>query len=147
MELVDYKIYRLVCNDLNIKDCYIGSTKNWFNRKAQHKNSISDLSIQNKKCQFIRETGGWCNWSMVLIEELKCENKRIAEKRERELIEQYGATLNSKLAFSEDYIKEWKERNPNYHKNWREKNPNYHKEWLEKNPDYVKNWMKKNKLY
>ena len=30
-------IYKIVCNDLNITDCYVGHTTNFTKRKQQHK--------------------------------------------------------------------------------------------------------------
>jgi hypothetical protein len=45
-ENIDYSktiIYKIVCKDVNIKDCYVGSTTNFTNRKGQHKNiAIND---------------------------------------------------------------------------------------------------------
>ena len=35
-ENIDYSktiIYKIVCKDINIKDCYVGSTTNFTNRK------------------------------------------------------------------------------------------------------------------
>jgi len=103
MKLPDYsncKIYRIVCKDLLIKDCYIGNTCNWTNRKCEHKRSINNESrpeyLQNKAV-FIRENGGWENWDMVLIEDFPCKTKLEAHKRERYWIETLGATLNTVL--------------------------------------------------
>ena len=44
--------------------------------------------------EFIRKNGGWDNWDMILIETIKCENNLEARKKEREHLEQLGATLN-----------------------------------------------------
>ncbi len=38
---IDYSktiIYKIVCNDLTITDCYVGSTTDFKTRKAAHKN-------------------------------------------------------------------------------------------------------------
>ena len=43
---------------------------------------------------FIREYGGWENWSMIPIEEMKCASVFDAMRRERELIEINCCTLN-----------------------------------------------------
>ena len=31
-------MYKIVCNDLSILDCYVGSTTDFTRRKAEHKN-------------------------------------------------------------------------------------------------------------
>ena len=78
---IDYSkalIYKIVCNDLNIKDCYVGSTTDFTKRKGHHKRGCNNV---NTKCynynvyQFIRANGGWDNWTMVLVENYPCENK------------------------------------------------------------------------
>ena len=33
----NYVMYKIVCNDLNINDCYVGHTTNFNNRKSDHK--------------------------------------------------------------------------------------------------------------
>ena len=46
---------------------------------------------------FIRAHGGWNNWSMIPIEEVAYETVYEALRRERELIETLGATLNFQI--------------------------------------------------
>ena len=63
-------IYKLCCKDVNIKEIYVGSSTNYKQRKQSHK---SDCTNENSKrynsCayQFIRDNGGWDNWSMIEI--------------------------------------------------------------------------------
>lgn len=96
---IDYSksiIYKLCCNDTIITECYVGHTTNFTNRKRQHKTSCNNKNIKDYNFyvyQFIREKGGWDNWSMIQIEEFCCENRLQAETRERYWIE----TLQSKL--------------------------------------------------
>jgi len=33
-------IYKIVCNDLNVNECYIGHTTNFIKRKGQHKSLL-----------------------------------------------------------------------------------------------------------
>jgi len=40
-------IYRLVCNDTNITECYVGSTTNMTKRKQQHKGDCNDEKRQS----------------------------------------------------------------------------------------------------
>ena len=89
--------YKIVCKDLNIRDCYVGHTTNLTKRKHHHKNLCQNPNNRLYNCfkyQFIRENGGWQNWEMVLIMTENCENIFDAVKKEREYIEQLNATLN-----------------------------------------------------
>jgi hypothetical protein len=92
------QIYKLVCKDLAVTDCYVGSTCSWIRRKSQHKNDIinkNDKAHNYKKAVIIRNNGGWENWEMVLIENYPCKNDLEARSKEREWLEKLGATMNS----------------------------------------------------
>ena len=105
-------IYKICCKDPTITDIYIGSTCNFRSRKAEHK---YDCNNQNRNhynynvYQFIREHGGWNNFSMVMIHEASVENKLQKEKLERQFIEQMKPTLNSSIPTRT--MKEWAESN------------------------------------
>jgi GIY-YIG catalytic domain len=100
---IDYSktvFYKIVCKDITIPDCYVGSTTNFTKRKHRHKsNSIN----QNAKeynyylYRFIRDNGGWDNFSMVEIESKECSNSNEAHSYERKLMEQLKATLNKQI--------------------------------------------------
>ena len=93
-------IYKLCCNDLNIKELYIGSTCNFTRRKNQHKNYCNSEKSKNYNCKvykFIRDNGGWNNWTMILVEEFSCENKMQKLKRERYWLEELKASLNGTI--------------------------------------------------
>ena len=98
---VDYSktiIYKLVCNDLNITECYVGSTTNFTQRKNKHKSSCNnprDEKHNRKNYCFIRENGGWNNWNMVEIEKYSCNDKNEATKRERYYFELLNSSLNT----------------------------------------------------
>lgn len=102
-KVIDYSkivIYQIVCQDLNIKDCYVGSTTNFTKRKNLHKSACNNFNSKNSNAyvyQFIRNNGNWDNWNMVLVEEYPCENKLQALKRERYWIEKLNATLNQNI--------------------------------------------------
>jgi hypothetical protein len=110
---IDYsktQMYKLCCKDLEVKPIYVGHTTNWVRRQQSHKHGsiYTDLKVYN--C--IRDNGGWENWEMVFIQDYPCKNKREAEKRERELIEELKAELNCNRPFvsvdeNKDVIKEW----------------------------------------
>ena len=93
-------IYKIVCNDLNIKDVYVGHTTNFVKRKSQHKencNSPSNEHYNTKIYKIIRENEGWCNWSMVEIEKYPCGDSNEAKKRERYWLENLSANLNQSI--------------------------------------------------
>jgi hypothetical protein len=101
---IDYSktiIYRIVCKDPTITDCYVGSTTDFKSRKNTHKWSCNNIEIQEKYnmkiYQFIRDKGGWNNWDMIEIEKYNAIDKLDADKRERYWLEFYKATLNTNI--------------------------------------------------
>ena len=109
-KIIFYKIY---CKDKNIKEAYIGSTKNFKQRKWLHKTACNEGNKSiNNKCKvykFIRENGGWDNWVMVKLESKVC--KDIIERRaiERKYIEELQKPLNKRIPgrSKEEYNKEY----------------------------------------
>jgi hypothetical protein len=96
------QIYRFVCNDLTIKDNYIGSTTNWIKRKQHHKERCNNLNNNKSHLyiyQIMRNNGGFSNWNMVLIEDYPCENRRQAEQREQYWKEFYQDNMGQNRAF------------------------------------------------
>ena len=132
-------IYKLCCKDINIKEIYIGSTTNFKRRKHSHKNACNNEKVKSYNFnvyRFIRENGNWENWSMVLVEEVSCENKLELHKIEREYVEKLGATLNKQVPNRN--VKEYREDNKEKMKEWREDNK-------EKNKEKMKEYNEKNK--
>jgi hypothetical protein len=96
---VDYSktiIYKIVCNDLNVKDIYVGSTTDFTKRKNKHK-SCCDTNSSYKIYEIIRDNGGWKNWTMLEIEKFSCKDGNESRTRERYWLEQLQATLNTIL--------------------------------------------------
>jgi DNA repair exonuclease SbcCD nuclease subunit len=150
MDFSQTVIYKLVCNDLNIKECYVGHTTGWKHRKAQHKGSVDNANHSDyncKKANFIRENGGWSNWSMVEIEKYPCNDKREAGARERYWYETLGAELNTYVPnrSQKEYIEGHKEQIKQYFKKNKEKIADYNKEYGKKY--YEKNKDKKKETY
>lgn len=90
-------IYKLVCKDVTVTDCYVGSTTSFTKRKYSHKSRCTN--VKNSKhhlnvYQFIRNNGGWINWDMVQIERFPFNDSNEALKREGYWIETLKATLN-----------------------------------------------------
>ena len=91
-------IYKICCKDLSIQDIYIGSTTNFRRRKCKHKKDCyyeKAKSYNYKVYKFIRDNGGWENWEMVFIKEIKCNSKLELHAEERKIIEEFGSSLNS----------------------------------------------------
>ena len=120
-------IYKLVCKDLNITDCYVGSTTNFKHRKICHKSSCTNLNDKKynfKIYEFIRDNGGWNNWDLIMVEEFPCDNKLQLHKREREVIETLKATLNCDIPSrtQKEYKKQYYKDNNEKCKQYREAN-------------------------
>lgn len=94
-------IYKLCCLDVTITDIYVGSCKSMTHRKYGHKQACTKPDDKNHNLrvyQFIRENGGWNNWSMVELKEWQCESKAEMGKVENEHMISHHATLNSRVA-------------------------------------------------
>jgi len=102
MDYSKTNIYKIVCNNLSIKESYVGHTTDMTKRKCSHKshcNNEKDKKHNLKIYQIIRENGGWENWNMVLVEKFPCEDKYQACKREREVLEELGAKMNTRRPY------------------------------------------------
>lgn len=130
--MIDYSktvIYKICCKDTSINDIYIGSTYNFARRKAQHKFSCNKETCKEynyKVYQFIRDNGGWDNFSMIMIHEASVENKLQKEKLEREYIEEMKPTLNNNIPTRT--LKEYREAN-------KEKKKEHQKHYYEANKE------------
>ena len=90
-------IYKIVCNDLNVKELYVGSTTDFPKRKSQHKkscNNENDKGFNFKLNEMIRQHGGWDNWTMLEIEKYSCVDSNEARTRQRYWLEKLNAELN-----------------------------------------------------
>ena len=93
-------IYRIVCNDITITECYVGHTTDFKSRKYDHKSDCNNEKGKHYNYNIynvIRDNGGWENWTMVQIEEFNCKNKNEASIRERYWVEYYFSTLNKQV--------------------------------------------------
>ena len=88
--------YKIVCNDLTIKDLYV---------------NVKDYNYNVYK--FIREHGDWQNWSMILIEQRACGSKLEAAAIEREHYGKLRATLNKCVPnqTKQECVKKYDEQN------------------------------------
>ena len=172
---IDYSktiIYKIVCNDLNITDVYVGSTTDFTRRKNEHRRNCTNDKLKKynlKAYQMIRVNGGWDNFTMIEIEKYPCIDSNEARARERHYFELLNAKLNtiypirSKKEYNEankelmkEHIKEYrkvnKEHIKDYQKKYREANKeqkkDYHKKYTEANKEKLKEYQKEyNKDY
>jgi len=147
---VDYSkglIYKLCCKDTTIEEIYIGSTTNFKIRKNKHKYDCCNINSKNynfKVYKFIRETGGFENWDMILIQYFSCNTKKELESKERELIELYNPILNCEIPgrLQTEYRKvnkdKIKEKHKEYYKNNKDKISQRDKEYRKVNKDKIK---------
>ena len=105
-------IYKLAHNDPEIKEIYIGSTDNLRLRKSSHKhccNTETNKSYNFRVYQFIRSNGGFSNFNIFQIEEIKYNTKYELHARERYHIELLNPSLNK--ATPNRTHQEWEEKN------------------------------------
>ena len=156
-QFIDYSktiIYKIVCNDLNITDVYVGHTTNFIKRKAQHKsdcNNINRKAYNFKIYNTIRNNGDFENWSMIEIEKYPCNDINEACSRERYWYELLNAKLNTnyparnKTEYNKDYYQDNKEYKKEYRDNNKDKMQEYNKVYYENNKNKIKEYQEKNK--
>ena len=145
---IDYSktiIYKICCNDVNIKEVYVGHTTDLTRRRQQHKENCNNekrKEYNQYKYQFIRENGGWENWSLVPVEEFSCENVNQATIRERYWFERLEASLNIKVPSRNkiEYQKEYRRENYDEYKDKEKKYYQNNKQIIsEKQKNYYEN--------
>jgi len=108
-------VYKIYCKDPNIKDCYIGSTKDFRNRKKQHKRKCNNPNYKDynyKVYKFIRNNGGFENWAFEILETFNTIDKQYLHKIERKYVESNNSTLNFQIPTRT--IQEWQQANKDY---------------------------------
>jgi hypothetical protein len=147
---MDYKntiMYKFVCNDLNVTDCYVGHTVNMTKRKCWHKfacNNEKSKGHNRKIYKIIRENGGWENWSMLLVEEFPCKDNHEACKREREIFEELDAKMNTRKPYrtDEELKEELKQNHKQYYQIHKEELKQYDKQYREDHKEEIKEYNK-----
>ena len=138
-------VYKICCNDINIKDLYVGSTATKLNvRRREHKSACNNKNSKSYNLnvyKFIRDNGGWDNWTVILVESYpNCKSRKELHKFERYHMEILESTLNSiipsrtKKESREDNKEHYKE----YRKNNSEKIKEYSKEYYRNNIEKIK---------
>lgn len=93
----NFCIYKIYQPD-NIELIYIGSTVNFNRRKSQHIKNTTNKVSKKYNCplyKYIRGCGGFDKFKMEIVEKYPCKTKIEGLQREQELIDLYGAKLNS----------------------------------------------------
>ena len=149
-KIVIYKIQNKEIDDL----IYIGSTTHFRNRKGQHKMNCynkNDKHYNLKLYSTIRDNGGWDAFSMVIIKEFPCDNRRQAESEEDRVMREFQADLNMRRAYitKEERLEYFKEYNKDYYQQNRERileqTKEYNKDNIEKKKEYNREYGQKNK--
>lgn len=79
------------------RDFYIGSTKNYKHRISDHKSYCNNPNCSKynlKVYKFIRENGGWSNWSKMVIATIEVQDKLEQRKIEQVYIDHLEPGLN-----------------------------------------------------
>jgi hypothetical protein len=130
-------IYKIVCNDLEVKDLYVGYTTEFTKRKSSHKkccNKETDRDYNLKVYKIIRANGGWENWSMIEIEKFSCKDGNEARARERYFYEELEAKMNIQVPNRSrtEFYKQYREEHADELKEYREKHAEENKEYQKK---------------
>ena len=138
-------VYVIKCKDENIKDCYIGSTINLCRRIKQHK---SDCNNPNSKAhiykvyEFIRNNGGFDNWTIETIKEVEVNDKIELKRYEAEQYDLLKPSLNCNNPLIQIDMKQYQKE---YYK---EKYQDYHKKrYNEKKDEYKQRNNNRYKLF
>ena len=101
--MIDYNktiIYKLCCKNTAITEIYIGYTTNLKGRIGVHRRvCIYNIhkSHNQKPYRFIRENGGWDNWTFEILEEFSCNSKIEARNTEKVWFNKLKPTLNTNI--------------------------------------------------
>jgi len=92
----EYIFYEIKCNDPLVTETYIGSTKNFNNRKKTHKHrcNIDGRGHHAKVYCYIRANGGWDNFTMTEIDRGFYADVYDAEEYEFFLMKERQSYLN-----------------------------------------------------
>ena len=142
-EINDYVVYKIVCLS-NPDLVYVGSTANFYSRRTCHKRSCNNPNSKeynHKKYVAIRENGGWDNFNMVIVDELKQITLIKSRMVEEEWRVKLNANLNSQKCFGAETKEEYQAK---YRDEHQEKNIEYRKQYRAKNREML---IKRDKDY
>ena len=113
-------IYKISCQDSEIKECYVGSTEDFSQRCRTHKsrcNNTNDAKHNYKLYKYVRANGGFDNFIIEQIIDCEIENRYDAELYYFKLL---NPTLNTKFPkrSSKDYYIDNREQIREQHKQY-----------------------------
>tara|TARA_R110000823_G_scaffold114917_4_gene237427 strand:- start:95 stop:616 length:522 start_codon:yes stop_codon:yes gene_type:complete len=113
-------VYKLFCKDSNIEKIYIGSSKNFKHRLKSHKSKCKSSNYNVYK--YIREHGGWSNWTYLFIEEYEdiFDNQLLKERESYHIDLTWDMNLNVERPYGVGDGE--KEREKIYKRKYHEKN-------------------------
>ena len=125
-EINDYIFYKIVCLDIIVELCYVGSTANWKARNHHHKYTCNNENYKNYNLNIyktIRANGGWENFKMVQIGTREQLTKREAEQIEEEHRQELKANMNMRRCYlTEEQKHENRKKLLEYQKEYRVEN-------------------------
>lgn len=162
--MVKTTIYKIVCKNEEITDCYVGRTKDCTKRFQQHKTvcyNENKVSFNYRLYKTIRENGGFENWNIVEVETIEHEDadKTTPAEKEGFWFNELNATLNNNVPgrCKKESCKMWAEKNTEYRKIYAEKyraenkekiaekTAVYYQENKEKSKAHTKKWVEDNR--
>ena len=150
--MIDAVVYKLFSK--NATEYYIGSTKKFHNRQIEHKTrckSEKSREYNKKLYKYIRDNGGFDEWTFEILEKGEYENKKLLYDRERFFIEQNKPSLNCEIPnrTPKEHYQDNKEiiskKKKKYYQNNTEKICERNREYREKNKEKLKE-KKKEKI-
>lgn len=91
-------IYKIICNDPEVTDVYVGHTTDFRLRRNKHKSICNNNKSKHHNLliyKIIRNNGGWENWSMVVVEQFPCYDIYEAIAREGYWYKELNGTMNA----------------------------------------------------
>ena len=96
---MEYTIYSITCQNVDVSGVYVGSTSDFDRRQRQHESNLNDETNNIKLYKVIRENGGISNWEFKILESFTCETQYQAFIKERYYIDKLQADLNIKMPY------------------------------------------------
>jgi len=126
------------------RDFYIGSSKKYKKRMIEHKSNCYNPNSPKhnyKVYKFIRNNGGWSNWSHIIIAIVDVKDKLEKRQIEQVYIDHLKPGLNDKRSYqTPEQLKEW--QNDYIIKN-REQLKEYQNDYRIKNREQIKELQNK----
>ena len=144
---MEYVIYKITCNSVHVDHFYIGSSKNFPNRKSKHKYNSKRKTNTFKLYTTIRAYDGFDNWTMEVIESGTCDTNFETKSRVRFYYDELRPSLNmirpqaSKEETRIDGLrnsKQYRSDNKDKLKQYRFDNKDRYKQYLLQNKEKVK---------